>query len=403
MEATSAFSQNVRYQLAKQQLEQMFLKWISMDSNHDFLNSLIDEMQDPGDNIMKPPPPLFANKYAAPLSPSQKSTSNGIMSGGAFGESYPTPPRSPSGSKYGMTLKESQLERIERIEEDKDLGTRTLTPKEIESQLSKKQKIPKFYFIGGKPISIEQEEANIKVINDVFGDKDEINEEEFVPLTENLFKFPKFLNKITFEKVNTEGNQTIKRSELEQQWKDNYERIEVAKRMFNILKKSDNEHLVRDDFRPMLKELLETHPGLEFLKNTPEFQERYADTVIMRIYFEIDTNDDDKISYRDFRKSNLIATLKVVDEEDDINKIRDYFSYEHFYVLYWRFWELDSDHDFFIDKEDFSRYEGYALSRKTMDRIFEEIPRKFKSTEPNKMWYEDFVWFMLCEEDKTTK
>mmetsp|Transcript_24001 Transcript_24001/g.23920 ORF Transcript_24001/g.23920 Transcript_24001/m.23920 type:complete len:106 (-) Transcript_24001:376-693(-) len=56
-----------------------------------------------------------------------------------------------------------------------------------------------------------------------------------------------------------------------------------------------------------------------------------------------------------------------------------------------------------IDKEDFSRYEGYALSRKTMDKIFEQIPRKFKSDNPEKMLYDDFVWFMLCEEDKTTK
>jgi serine/threonine-protein phosphatase 2A regulatory subunit B'' len=51
--------------------------------------------------------------------------------------------------------------------------------------------------------------------------------------------------------------------------------------------------------------------------------------------------------------------------------VREYFSYEHFYVLYCRFWELDTDHDFMIDKEDFSRYEGHALSRKAVDRIFE--------------------------------
>jgi serine/threonine-protein phosphatase 2A regulatory subunit B'' len=69
----------------------------------------------------------------------------------------------------------------------------------------------------------------------------------------------------------------------------------------------------------------------------------------MRIFFGLDINDDEKISYRDFRNSNFVKTLFTVDTEDDINKIRDYFSYEHFYVLYCRFWELDSDHDFFIN------------------------------------------------------
>jgi len=28
----------------------------------------------------------------------------------------------------------------------------------------------------------------------------------------------------------------------------------------------------------------------------------------------------------------------------------DYFSYKHFYVLYCRFWELDTDHDGIISK-----------------------------------------------------
>ena len=31
-------------------------------------------------------------------------------------------------------------------------------------------------------------------------------------------------------------------------------------------------------------------------------------------------------------------------------KIMDYFSYKHFYVLYCRFWELDTDHDGVISR-----------------------------------------------------
>lgn len=122
----------------------------------------------------------------------------------------------------------------------------------------------------------------------------------------------------------------------------------------------------------------------------------------MRIFYMVDSNDDGKITLRDFKLSNLKDVFFNVAAEEDINKIREYFSYEHFYVLYCRFWELDTDHDFLIDKEDFSRYEGHALSRKAVDRIFEQVPRKFKSGQKDKMGYEDFVWFMLSEEDKTT-
>ena len=99
----------------------------------------------------------------------------------------------------------------------------------------------------------------------------------------------------------------------------------------------------------------------------------------MRIFYSLDTNDDGHITFRDFKNSDLIDVLFKVASEDDINQVRAYFSYEHFYVLYCRFWELDTDHDFLIDKEDFSRYEGHALSRKAVDRIFDQEPRKFKS------------------------
>ena len=39
---------------------------------------------------------------------------------------------------------------------------------------------------------------------------------------------------------------------------------------------------VQDDFKPVLKELLATHPGLEFLQGTPEFQERYGNSCYPR-------------------------------------------------------------------------------------------------------------------------
>ena len=37
-------------------------------------------------------------------------------------------------------------------------------------------------------------------------------------------------------------------------------------------------------------------------------------------------------------------------------QVTDFFSYEHFYVIYCKFWELDTDHDMVISKEDISAY-----------------------------------------------
>ena len=89
---------------------------------------------------------------------------------------------------------------------------------------------------------------------------------------------------------------------------------------------------------------MDSHPGLEFLKATPEFQERYgnsqnvlnasytyihiyiyiyiAETVICRIYYELCRHDNGKITYRDFKNSNLYDILHQVATEEDINKVK---------------------------------------------------------------------------------
>lgn len=172
--------------------------------------------------------------------------------------------------------------------------------------------------------------------------------------------------------VKVGSDHKLTRQVLHKLWDESdYQRITPKRRLFNLIAKVGATHITPEDFKPMFSYLLQKHPGLEFLQQTPEFQERYADTVVMRIFYSLDANDDGKITFRDFKNSNLFDVLFQVASEEDINKVRQYFSYEHFYVLYCRFWELDTDHDFLIDKEDFSRYEGHALSRKAVDRIFD--------------------------------
>lgn len=52
--------------------------------------------------------------------------------------------------------------------------------------------------------------------------------------------------------------------------------------------------------------------------------------------------------------------LQLLEEEEDINQIMAYFSYEHFYVIYCKFWELDRDHDLFIDLNDLARHNDHG-------------------------------------------
>ena len=73
-----------------------------------------------------------------------------------------------------------------------------------------------------------------------------------------------------------------------------------------------------------------------------------------------------------------------MDEEEDINKVTRYFSYEHFYVLYCRFWELDHDRDYKITRDDLLKYADQSLSHMIVDRIFDAAPRPFGLVEDEK-------------------
>ncbi|KAH9249351.1 hypothetical protein BASA81_012882 [Batrachochytrium salamandrivorans] len=174
-------------------------------------------------------------------------------------------------------------------------------------------------------------------------------------------------------------------------------------RLFRLIKSPYHSTARPQDFFPVLKELIDTHPGLEFLETAPEFQEKYARTVVARIFQRVNLNWSGEITLREWLKSDFPHFLDLVSSEDEINSINEYFSYEHFYVIYCKFWELDSNHDFTLTKDEFARFSNHSLTRLIVDRIFAQVTRKFASGVPNRMGYEDFCFFLLCEEDKTTE
>lgn len=155
-----------------------------------------------------------------------------------------------------------------------------------------------------------------------------------------------------------------------------------------------------------------------------------------------------KITVSELRRSKFLSTLKLLQDEDDINQVTDFFSYEHFYVIYCKFWELDKDHDLFIDRENLSRHNEHgktkillfhhlklffiqnifyplkikiyfvnskifspkkyfvipknisALSTRMIERIFSGAVTRGSAQKEGRMSYTEFVWFLLSEEDK---
>ncbi|KAG5508529.1 hypothetical protein GH5_06778 [Leishmania sp. Ghana 2012 LV757] len=162
-------------------------------------------------------------------------------------------------------------------------------------------------------------------------------------------------------------------------------------------------YLLPRDFVAYINVLLTYHPGLAFLRQTPDFQTKYLDTVIYRIFYELDRFDRGCISYSELAASRLIDAFRQVDSAEDINMVLLFFSYEHFYVLYCRFWELDEDRDMLLGPEDLMRYAPEdVMNPCIVQRVFAGVGRRRRCTVPHRIGYEDFVWFCLSEEDKST-
>jgi hypothetical protein len=249
--------------------------------------------------------------------------------------------------------------------------------------------------------------------------------ENFIRITKDVCHFPSFFNVPLYQRIldlwnehdNASPMEVVTFEMFEWYWKREMEPYDASDRFFRLVKQPHQDFIGRDDFLPFIKSLLNTHPGLEFLSSHAEFQEKYAVTVITRIFYVVNKCHSGLITSRQLRRSDLLDAFQQVDEEEDINKVTRYLSYEHFYVLYCRFWELDNDRDYRISREDLLKYGkwtgshfyytcrtsshachsgDHSLSHMIVDRIFDAAPRPFEQDNPDRdfMSYESFIYFM---------
>ncbi|KAI9346231.1 hypothetical protein BDR26DRAFT_856096 [Obelidium mucronatum] len=174
--------------------------------------------------------------------------------------------------------------------------------------------------------------------------------------------------------------------------------------VFDIIKKcSKQDFLSPRDFEPILDEVTQRHPALEFLSSLRVFQDRYAETVITRIFYSKINNCNERMTLAEFRKQAVLEILIQLQLDDDINSTHHVFSYKHFYVIYCTFWELDTDHNMIVEASDMFRYGGGALTDMMMKRVVGGYGKPLAlGTASKQLTYKDYIWFMLCVEDKRT-
>ncbi|KAJ3031064.1 UNVERIFIED_CONTAM: Serine/threonine-protein phosphatase 2A regulatory subunit B'' subunit alpha [Siphonaria sp. JEL0065] len=145
---------------------------------------------------------------------------------------------------------------------------------------------------------------------------------------------------------------------------------------FEILKSGaggGGKFLVPDDFKVFVEDVLENNSAFAFLASSPDFQARFTETVIVRLFYSTHFHGRNRLSLRDFRTAGIYKI--IADIESATNSLGLHipppFSYKDFYVIYCAFWELDKDHDMYLTLHDLERYSDRGLSHAALARVIE--------------------------------
>eukprot|EP00803_Ostreobium_quekettii_P001442 evm.model.scf_1418.2 EVM.evm.TU.scf_1418.2 scf_1418:25017-27243(-) len=373
-----------QYPCAKMKLDQFFLEWLSMPEYEKVILTVLD-------NASKGKQLKAGIEEASKVGPVAVASTS-------------VPPSSPTTAPAVSSPRKAALSSQKSAPPSSQSRPPSPAPKPADAA----ETIPQFYFPKGVPLPDSVQAEHQAKLDALFsGAPDGLPAKEFVKVVKEVVELPGFMAYQLFAKLKAgvaANTALVKRDEFDEWWGSNYiASKDPVSRLYEILCTKGSDYLVHANFEPLLRAVVDHHPSLEFLSDHPEFQDRYMETVIYRIFYNLNRSGTGKLSRRELKRSDFLDVLEQLDSEPDINRVTRYFSYEHFYVIYCKFWELDTDHDFLLDREDLVRYGCHSLTYQIVDRIFDQAPYRFFSRVPGKMSYQDFVWFLLSEEDKTTQ
>eukprot|EP00879_Flechtneria_rotunda_P011212 GHRR01011710.1.p1 GENE.GHRR01011710.1~~GHRR01011710.1.p1 ORF type:complete len:181 (+),score=65.74 GHRR01011710.1:358-900(+) len=151
--------------------------------------------------------------------------------------------------------------------------------------------IPQFYFPDGSvPVADDVKQQFLARVDGLFDPHPQgLNLEQFSTVVQQVCQLPTILAHPWFERLAAGStNRLVSKAAFAEWWTSRQlVAAPATKRLWEVLRPDGKQFLTYADLRPLLQAVLQYHPGLEFLADTPEFQARYAETVIYRIFYTI--------------------------------------------------------------------------------------------------------------------
>ncbi|XP_030614845.1 serine/threonine-protein phosphatase 2A regulatory subunit B'' subunit beta isoform X3 [Archocentrus centrarchus] len=397
-------SPQVLQPVLKMKVDELFLSWLSEPATQSVLKDYLD--------LIKSGQPIDLSIGDAQDKRSLSfNENNNVASQKNLAEKKPAPLSTPFSSPSTSTLpsRSSSNTRmtgpsgrvLRRSVSTKKAQVRTEEP--VTTALS--ESIPKFYFPQGRPQANLNIDSLISKIEKIFSQfPNERATIEDMGQVAKACECPLYWKVPLFCSAGGDRTGFVSVHKFVAMWRKTLLTChDDASKFVHLLAKPGCNYLEQDDFIPFLQDVVNSHPGLAFLKEAPDFHSRYITTVIQRIFYNVNRSWTGKITCSELRKSNFLQNVALLEQEEDVNQLTEFFSYEHFYVIYCKFWELDSDHDLYIDQKDLARHNDQAISQKMIERIFSgTVTRDRRVYKEGRLSYADFVWFLISEEDKKT-
>jgi serine/threonine-protein phosphatase 2A regulatory subunit B'' len=184
-------------------------------------------------------------------------------------------------------------------------------------------------------------------------------------------------------------------------WEENFLGRSPNERLLRLLAGPGRQIITPHDLTPYVNAISLTHPSLQFLQEEQGFFIHYVDFVVTRIFFVLDPELRGTADIRQFRRADLAGLLFSICQMADVNEATSIFCYQHFYVTFCKFWDLDMDGDGCVSCDDLVKFNDGALSPIICDRFvnFTFAPQSFAGRRV--VDFRSFTYLLMCTEDKT--
>uniref|UniRef100_A0A668AMT9 Protein phosphatase 2, regulatory subunit B'', beta n=1 Tax=Myripristis murdjan TaxID=586833 RepID=A0A668AMT9_9TELE len=397
-------SPQVLQPVLKMKVDELFLNWLSEPTTQSVLKDYLDLIKS-GQSIDLE---CVDNKDKRSLT---FNDNNNVASQRNLAERKPAPLSTPSSPPSSHTLPSGSSSNVRVTGPNGRVLRRSVSTKKAQVKTEEpvttalSESIPKFYFPRGRPKANLNIDSLISKIEKIFSQfPSERATIEDMGQVAKACECPLYWKVPLFCSAGGDRTGFVSVHKFVAMWRKTLQTChDDASKFVHLLAKPGCNYLEQEDFIPFLQDVVNSHAGLAFLKEASDFHSRYITTVIQRIFYTVNRSWTGRITCSELRKSNFLQNVALLEQEDDVNQLTEFFSYEHFYVIYCKFWELDTDHDLYIDQRDLARHNDQAISHKMIERIFSgTVTRDRRVYKEGRLSYADFVWFLISEEDKKT-